>query len=109
MSRQIAMVQGPPGTGKTYLGTALAKAILSDKENARYPILAICTTNHALDNFLDDLRKSDITEMVRIGAGSKEEWVRQYTLTNVRKSAAKRKEIPKVVPGMAFVKRNGNT
>lgn len=109
MTRQVALVQGPPGTGKTYLGTALAKAILSDKNSARHPILAICTTNHALDNFLDDLRKSNITKLVRIGSGSKEDWLKQYSLSNARKTAAKReKSFTAAQRRLAFVRRDGN-
>ena len=81
LSRCLAFTQGPPGTGKTYLGVSLSKTILSsqDKSNPK-PILAVCMTNHALDSFLGDLKEDGISGIARLGAGSKEEWTKQYLL-----------------------------
>lgn len=54
------------GTGKSFIGALLAKVIhdFSDKV-----ILVVCYTNHALDQFLEDLMDIGIPEssMVRIG------------------------------------------
>lgn len=81
LSRGLAFTQGPPGTGKTYLGVSLSKTILSsqDKGNPK-PILAVCMTNHALDSFLGDLKNDGITNIARLGAGSKEEWTKPFLL-----------------------------
>jgi hypothetical protein len=46
---------GPPGTGKTVVGVQIMKVLLA-RENRRMnigPILTICFTNHALDQFLE--------------------------------------------------------
>src|SRR5690242_8768899 len=47
---------GPPGTGKTFVGIELMKVLLSpeNRRNGRFgPILTVCFTNHALDQFLE--------------------------------------------------------
>ncbi|KAI9704227.1 MAG: hypothetical protein M1836_007088 [Candelina mexicana] len=81
LSRGLTFTQGPPGTGKSYLGVSLTKAVVSSQNcaNAK-PVLAVCMTNHALDSFLEDLVKDGITQVARLGAGSKVEWTRPYTL-----------------------------
>ncbi|KAL9598369.1 MAG: hypothetical protein Q9219_004531 [cf. Caloplaca sp. 3 TL-2023] len=84
LSRGLAFTQGPPGTGKTFLGAALAKVIL--KHVPKKPILVACMTNHALDNFLNDLLKQGITKVARLGGGSKEDWADKYTLASLRKN-----------------------
>ncbi|CZR61308.1 related to stage V sporulation protein K [Phialocephala subalpina] len=55
------------GTGKTFLG-ALAGKVLYDATNA--VILVMCFTNHALDQFHEDLIKVGIppSDMIRLGA-----------------------------------------
>lgn len=95
LCRGLAFTQGPPGTGKTYLlrpslagcvltlprflGVSLTKTLLASRRPDRAkPILVVCTTNHALDSFLDDLRKDGITKLVRLGAGSQEQWIEPF-------------------------------
>ena len=86
LSHGLAFTQGPPGTGKTFLGVSLAQVILAsqDKSDPR-PILAVCTTNHALDTFLEDLLKKGVSRIARVGGGSKEEWTKQYLLRTLSK------------------------
>ena len=57
------------GTGKSFIGALLAK-ILTDHTSEK--ILVICYTNHALDQFLEDLMDIGISgdSMVRLGAKS---------------------------------------
>jgi hypothetical protein len=57
------------GTGKSFIGALLAK-FLHDQANSR--ILVVCYTNHALDQFLEDLLDIGIPEssMVRLGGKS---------------------------------------
>lgn len=83
LTNEIAFVQGPPGTGKTFLGVALTKAILAAGKSGEKPILAVCMTNHALDSFLKDLVDQGITQIARLGCGSKEEWTAKYNLRSL--------------------------
>ena len=53
-----------------------------DKADPR-PILLVSQTNRACDDFLSDLLKKGITKIVRLGGGSKEEWVKPYLLREV--------------------------
>jgi hypothetical protein len=70
------VIQGPPGTGKTYLGLRIVQTLLKNKRfwadpKARSsPILVICYTNHALDQFLEGIAKFT-QQIVRIGSQSK--------------------------------------
>ncbi|KAG1804061.1 P-loop containing nucleoside triphosphate hydrolase protein [Suillus subaureus] len=70
LTQRVSLIQGPPGTGKSFVGALLAKA-LHDFTNQT--ILVVCYTNHALDQFLDDLLKISIPDdhMVRLGGRAK--------------------------------------
>jgi len=97
-SRQIALIQGPPGTGKTYVGTQVVKAMLKNSSKrersdliwiqtgnrivpppscedglALTPLICVCYTNHALDQFLEGLVNEGVSvdSIVRIGGRSK--------------------------------------
>ncbi|GLA87164.1 hypothetical protein AtubIFM56815_011439 [Aspergillus tubingensis] len=69
LQQSISTIQGPPGTGKSFLGALIAK-ILHDKTSKT--LMIICYTNHALDQFLEDLLDIGIptTSMVRLGSKS---------------------------------------
>ncbi len=89
---ELALIQGPPGTGKTYVGIQAVKALLANTSgNAKGldpstkqvddvpsntdpqihpcvgPVLIVCFTNHALDQFLEGLLAAGLTDMVRVG------------------------------------------
>ncbi|KAG4441429.1 hypothetical protein IFR05_003116 [Cadophora sp. M221] len=68
-SQSVSMVQGPPGTGKSFLGALVAKVL---HDSTKEVILVVCFTNHALDQFLEDLMKIGIpaANMVRLGGKS---------------------------------------
>jgi ribosomal protein L40E len=70
LSNRVGLVQGPPGTGKSFVGTLAAKII---HDNTNEVILCVCYTNHALDQFLEDLLDIGIpaTNIVRIGGSQK--------------------------------------
>jgi hypothetical protein len=77
LTKQVALIQGPPGTGKSYIGVKIVRAILNNATRAAnlLPILVITYTNHALDQFLEDLMEDDVpaSKMVRLGSRSKSE------------------------------------
>lgn len=50
-----------------------------------WPILIVCCTNHALDQFLEGILKfCNTNELIRIGGGSKSDILEQCNLSNVR-------------------------
>ncbi|KAJ8468551.1 hypothetical protein ONZ45_g17203 [Pleurotus djamor] len=69
LTQRLSIIQGPPGTGKSFIGALLAK-IIHDFTSQR--ILVVCYTNHALDQFLEDLLDIGIplSSMVRLGGKS---------------------------------------
>ncbi|KAJ7756428.1 P-loop containing nucleoside triphosphate hydrolase protein [Mycena maculata] len=73
LKQKVSLIQGPPGTGKSFIGALLAKALVDFTDQT---VLVVCYTNHALDQFLEDLVNIGISEysMVRLGkANSKTE------------------------------------
>ena len=54
-------------------------------------------TNHALDSFLDDLRKSGIPGLIRLGGNSKEPWTKGIQLSaisrNMKKTSIERRDL----------------
>ncbi|GKT46258.1 NFX1-type zinc finger-containing protein 1 [Colletotrichum spaethianum] len=71
LERPVALIQGPPGTGKSFVGALAAKILLTDPSKR---ILVLSYTNHALDQFLEDLMNIGISpgNMVRLGSKSTE-------------------------------------
>ncbi|KAF9093273.1 hypothetical protein BGX23_003500 [Mortierella sp. AD031] len=84
LSREIALISGPPGTGKTKIGVDLMRVLLHNKAAMNCgPILCICYTNHALDQFLEHLLDEGITSIVRIGSRSKSDRLDDYNLSSL--------------------------
>ncbi|KAL6302615.1 P-loop containing nucleoside triphosphate hydrolase protein [Sparassis latifolia] len=69
LTQRVSLIQGPPGTGKSFIGALLATALYDSTGDI---ILVVCYTNHALDQFLEDLMNIGIpaTSMVRLGKAS---------------------------------------
>lgn len=69
LTKRVSLIQGPPGTGKSFIGALLAKAI---HDYTKETILVLCYTNHALDQFLEDLLDIGISpdSIVRLGSKS---------------------------------------
>ncbi|KAF4954475.1 hypothetical protein FGADI_5254 [Fusarium gaditjirri] len=67
ISSNLALIQGPPGTGKSFLGALILLTILRLSKSR---ILVLSYTNHALDQFLEDLMNIGISsdQMVRLGS-----------------------------------------
>uniref|UniRef100_A0A1I7VQA9 AAA_11 domain-containing protein n=1 Tax=Loa loa TaxID=7209 RepID=A0A1I7VQA9_LOALO len=96
LTHEFALIQGPPGTGKTFLGRLIVRILLENMNmwNPKRinPILVVCFTNHALDQFLDgvladliqDKRHSDeLPNIVRFGSRCKSEILKRYTKRSV--------------------------
>jgi len=87
LTKEFVVVQGPPGTGKTFLGLKVATVLLENAPvwNASgVPMLVVCYTNHALDQFLEGL--VPVTDsIVRVGGQSKSEKLKSMNLKEKRK------------------------
>ena len=101
LTRKLAIIQGPPGTGKTFLGLKIIQVLLTNKQfwktdvtrvgqRKPSPILVICYTNHALDQFLEGILKFT-KQIVRIGGNSKCEALQPFTLSQWKRRSCHHK------------------
>ncbi|KAI5305889.1 hypothetical protein KEM56_002975 [Ascosphaera pollenicola] len=71
LSREFCLIRGPPGTGKTFAGVQIMKVLIANKERAQLgPVVVVCYTNHALDQFLEHIMLQGITNVIRVGSRS---------------------------------------
>ena len=105
LTQEVAVIQGPPGTGKTFVGLKIVEVLLNNKHQwdpeDHSPILVICFTNHALDQFLEGIlniklkRKRSFQPIIarvggrcqseKVNAFNVEKWcVGNYSLKNFR-------------------------
>ncbi|XP_065332254.1 NFX1-type zinc finger-containing protein 1-like isoform X1 [Cloeon dipterum] len=86
LTQELAVIQGPPGTGKTFIGLKIAETLVTNRKatNRTTPILVVCLTNHALDQFLVGISKFT-SKVVRIGGQSKNEDVANFNLKLLRR------------------------
>ncbi|KAF9105258.1 hypothetical protein BGX27_009708 [Mortierella sp. AM989] len=69
LCREVALIRGPPGTGKTKIGVDIMRVLAHNAKRMQWgPILCICYSDHALDQFLGYLLDEDINRLVRIGS-----------------------------------------
>ncbi|CAG5123275.1 unnamed protein product [Candidula unifasciata] len=99
LSNEIAIIQGPPGTGKTYVGLKIMRIILENKVmkkafGSRGPILVVCYTNHALDQFLEGILDFCQTGIVRVGGGSSSPQLENFNLKQLRQNRSLSRKIP---------------
>ena len=95
LSQDLSIIQGPPGTGKTYVGTRIVEALLRNKvkwsKDASNPILIVCYTNHALDQFLEFIQGLVIGGtnpcIIRIGGRARSERMKACSLQAARQTA----------------------
>ncbi|XP_048585567.1 NFX1-type zinc finger-containing protein 1-like isoform X2 [Nematostella vectensis] len=108
LTKEFSVIQGPPGTGKTYIGLKVAKVLLHNKSkwdsgndgddnvqgeqlqnlrqiNRHRPILVVCYTNHALDQFLEGIHEFRPNGIVRVGGRSASEKLEKCILKNLRR------------------------
>ncbi|GBM69727.1 NFX1-type zinc finger-containing protein 1 [Araneus ventricosus] len=98
LTKRFVLIQGPPGTGKTYVGLRIVQLLLHNFEKFATPshcgpILVVCYTNHALDQFLEGALQFT-NRIVRIGGRGTNEKITRYHLHNLRKAFEQRREIP---------------
>ncbi|XP_067324423.1 NFX1-type zinc finger-containing protein 1 [Anolis sagrei] len=87
LTKELAIIQGPPGTGKTYVGLKIVRALLANRATDRTqssPILVVCYTNHALDQFLEGIHTFQKQGIVRVGGRSSSEVLKEFTLRELR-------------------------
>ncbi|XP_023281831.1 NFX1-type zinc finger-containing protein 1 [Seriola lalandi dorsalis] len=99
LTKELAIIQGPPGTGKTYVGLKIAQALLTNKNlwkgaTGNAPILVVCYTNHALDQFLEGIHKFLKDGIVRVGGRSNSEILKRFTLRELTHSHNFRSTLP---------------
>ncbi|XP_078457991.1 NFX1-type zinc finger-containing protein 1 [Lampetra planeri] len=97
LSRELAIIQGPPGTGKTYVGLKIAQLLLHNapvwQKGQPSPVLVVCYTNHALDQFLEGIARFE-KDLVRVGGRSASDVMKKFSLKELRNSADFRRKIP---------------
>ncbi|KAF2450310.1 NFX1-type zinc finger-containing protein 1 [Karstenula rhodostoma CBS 690.94] len=90
LTREFAFIQGPPGTGKSFLGVQLMKVLMECKNRADLgPIVIVCYTNHALDQFLEHLLEIGIQKLVRLGGQSHSTLLEDHNLRKVSQAESK--------------------
>ncbi|CAL1285237.1 unnamed protein product [Larinioides sclopetarius] len=109
ITKEFAIIQGPPGTGKSYVGLRIAQLLLhnADKWQSRInpsPILVICYTNHALDQFLEGIL-TFTDKIVKIGGGGSNEAISNFKLYSLKKDIGLKKEFPRDIVNSIKEKR----
>lgn len=93
------------GTGKTFLGVKIAELLLHNRSvwcpphEKNSPILMVCQTNHALDQFLEHIitRLNMKDGLIRVGGRCKNEKIREFSLVNARKYYREKRFIPAII------------
>ncbi|XP_077428659.1 NFX1-type zinc finger-containing protein 1 isoform X2 [Vanacampus margaritifer] len=99
LTKELAIIQGPPGTGKTYVGLKIAQALLNNHNLWEYPernspMLVVCYTNHALDQFLEGIYKFMPKGIVRVGGRSNSKVLEPLNLRELAASKVFRQKQP---------------
>ncbi|XP_063766744.1 NFX1-type zinc finger-containing protein 1 isoform X2 [Eleginops maclovinus] len=98
LTKELTIIQGPPGTGKTHVGLKIAQALLTNKklwnDVDRAPMLVVCYTNHALDQFLEGIHTFLPDGIVRVGGRSNSEILKKFNLRELTRSPDFRHSLP---------------
>ena len=104
LTKEVSVIQGPPGTGKTYIGHKIVEAYLKNRvvwdPQKTAPILVVCYTNHALDQFLEGIQKLSIEEgkspnIIRVGGRCKNESLANCVLSRKVQECRSSRSIPR--------------
>ncbi|XP_012266799.2 NFX1-type zinc finger-containing protein 1-like [Athalia rosae] len=88
LQQELSVLHGPPGTGKTFMALQIASTLITNS-SAWYnpaqptPMIVVCLTNHALDQFLEGILEYT-DSLLRIGEQSKNPKLAKYKLKTVR-------------------------
>jgi len=90
LTKEFAVIQGPPGTGKTFIGLKIAKILLHNAKVwrgvlDRGPIFVVCYTNHALDQFLEEIHRFHKHGIVRVGGRSQSKAMQECSLSKLKR------------------------
>lgn len=90
LTQCFAIIQGPPGTGKTFIGLKITQVLLHNSTIWKNkvdssPILVISFTNHALDQFLEEISKCT-NRIVRVGNRTKSTTIAKFQISHVTRS-----------------------
>ncbi|KAI8798619.1 NFX1-type zinc finger-containing protein 1 [Biomphalaria glabrata] len=109
-SKEFSIIQGPPGTGKTFIGLLIIKCLLHNKqiwtEGDQKPILLVCYTNHALDQFLEGVLDFFEGKLVRVGTRSKSERLDKYNLRGLKHRARENRNVAQEIHLARQTQRN---
>jgi len=102
LTQEISVIQGPPGTGKTHIGLKVVLAFLQNRAiwdpNKTSPILVVCYTNHALDQFLEGIKECQIegkeANIVRIGGRCKSDKLENCVLATKVQNCRSERSVP---------------
>ena len=117
LTSELALIQGPPGTGKTFVGIKLVEILLQNQRlwnpRNRVPIMVMCHTNHALDQFLEGILEIVANargfkfDILRVGGRSKSERIKELTLNKelakTRQASQKRSKWRKTEKELAII------
>ena len=84
---RVALIQGPPGTGKSFVARKIMETLLANQHlwrSHRQPIVVICLTNQALDQFLEGVLQYTKL-LIRFGGQSQSAILQNYTLRSAKK------------------------
>ena len=103
LTQELSVIQGPPGTGKTFIGMKIVQSFLANRTvwdpKKSSPILVVCYTNHALDQFLEGIRATKVDEeepnVTRIGGRCKSETLADCTLHAKVQKAREERTVPR--------------
>lgn len=101
LTSKLAIIQGPPGTGKTFLGLKIAQILLHNSHywkggGEKLPILVVCYTNHALDQFLEGMVQFT-QSLVRVGSRTKSALIQPYQINSLLKDLRSRRTMPQEI------------
>ncbi|XP_059169631.1 NFX1-type zinc finger-containing protein 1-like [Physella acuta] len=104
LTKELCLIQGPPGTGKTFISLVIMRLLLENRwvvisHRNPSPILVVCYTNHALDQFLQGVLQFCTEGLVRIGGNSTCEDLVRFNLRNVRENYQKPRGFFKSING----------
>ena len=90
LTREFCVIQGPPGTGKTYVGAKIVQCLLQNRRiwdpRRISPMLMVCYTNHALDQFLEKVLEFLDRGIIRVGSRSKNVKLEDFNLKHLARN-----------------------